>query len=207
MGHGSSPWLVACCGARCRRLQCGRRRRRCRRSWSGSAARASACATQRTCNERARSAQGGPRPCGQVAALEVLAETSGPEVDSLRSALEWNKIVIRVCGGSPDHRVQGVHRTGTKRRADLDAQRALEVASLEERRARLQRLEASRPREPTSEPRLQEDFVPMCNEDILRWRIIKSTFKRQPWQAMLTRWHCATSWVPQPQIGASNSVQ
>ena len=132
MGHGSSPWLVACCGARCRRLQCGRRRRRCRRSWSGSAARASACATQRTCNERARSAQGGPRPCGQVAALEVLAETSGPEVDSLRSALEWNKIVIRVCGGSPDHRVQGVHRTGTKRRADLDAQRALEVASLEE---------------------------------------------------------------------------
>ena len=155
-------------------------------------------------------------------ALEVLGETSGPEVDGLRSALEK----ARKLSSEPAVEVQITECKGfivraEKRVAELDAQRAREVAALEEGRVRLQRLEAeaackvqdgaqstqapgappdlaaeveqlrgkvielqgqNRELQGSSKrqaigttpmcrpgPRLQEDFVPMCNEDIMRW--------------------------------------
>ena len=155
-------------------------------------------------------------------ALEVLGESSGPEVDGLRTALEK----ARKLSAEPAVEIQiteckGFITRAEKRVAELDAQRALELASLEEGRARLQRLEAEAARKgqdaasscqagpppdwaaevqqlrgqvnelqvqnlelqgsskrqavgvsspvPRPGPRLQEDFVPMCSEDIVRW--------------------------------------
>ena len=46
-------------------------------------------------------------------ALEVLEETSGPEVDGLRSALEKaGKLSSEPARGGPDHRMQGFHCAG-----------------------------------------------------------------------------------------------
>ena len=157
-------------------------------------------------------------------ALEVLGDTTGPEVDSLRLALEkatklsseraW-EVQITEC--------KGFVARAEKRVAQLDAQRGQEMAAHEEGRARLQRLEAEAARkqegipiqpppfvpplsdmeaeikclreqvvatererddalfaqackrqatsrtESSARMRLREDFVPMCDEDILRW--------------------------------------
>ena len=75
-------------------------------------------------------------------ALEVLGETSGPEVGGLRSALEK----ARKLSSEPAVEVQITECKGfivraEKRVAELDAQRAREVAALEEGKVRLQRLE------------------------------------------------------------------
>ena len=74
-------------------------------------------------------------------ALEVLGDISGAEVDGLRSALEKAKKM------SPEPTVEvqiteskGFIARAEKRVADLDAQRAPEVAALEEGRAKLLRL-------------------------------------------------------------------
>ena len=76
-------------------------------------------------------------------ALVVLGETSGPEVDGLRSALAK----AQKSASEPTLEVQVTEcksfiARAEKRVAALDAQRAQEVASLEEGRARLIRLES-----------------------------------------------------------------
>ena len=76
-------------------------------------------------------------------ALVVLGETSGPEVDGLRSALAK----AQKSASEPTLEVQVTEcksfiARAEKRVAALDAQRAHEVASLEEGRARLIRLES-----------------------------------------------------------------
>ena len=76
-------------------------------------------------------------------ALEVLGETSGPEVEGLRSALEKaTKLSSEPAVEVQITECKGFLARAEKRLAELDAQRVLEVASLEEGRARLQRLEA-----------------------------------------------------------------
>ena len=54
-----------------------------------------------------------------------------------------------------------------------------------------------------SRRRLTEDFVPMCDADVVRWmQTVRPTCKRQLWQATHSRWQgCVTSWALQPQVG------
>ena len=77
-------------------------------------------------------------------ALVVLGETSGPEVDGLRSALaKAQKSASEPTLEVQDTECKSFIARAEKRVAALDAQRAQEVASLEEGRARLIRLESA----------------------------------------------------------------
>ena len=141
--HGSSQWLVACvAGPRppaARRPKAEKVPKKC---GSGSSARASVCADQwrSPCGGRSGRWRVGPeqrvgpdavrqearkRVVKLQQALEVLGETSGPDVDSLRFALEKAfklsseptvEVQITEC--------QGFIARAEKRVAVLDAQRA-----------------------------------------------------------------------------------
>ena len=83
-------------------------------------------------------------------ALDVLGETSGPEVDGLRSALEKAKKL------SSDHGVQEFHRPGRETRGWSGCSATSGGGISGEGRARLQRLEPSPPEGSSEVPRLKD---------------------------------------------------
>ena len=82
------------------------------------------------------------RASPDAGALEVLEETSGPEVDGLRALEKARKFSSEPAVEVQITECKGFIVRAEKRVAELDAQRAREVAALEEGRVRLQRLEA-----------------------------------------------------------------
>ena len=112
-------------------------------------------------------------------ALQVLGDTSGPEVEGLRSALEKAKKL----SSEPTAEVQITEcqnfiARAEKRVADLDVLRAQEVAALEEGRARLQRLQEMAVAQPVpTEAPVQESNAEVL---FLRAKVAKLEAERIP---------------------------